>query len=67
MGTRVELLLPLWMRGVLSVGAKKGFGGVGGAGASLRRYLFYLPLVNVGTFGIGNIMPPIITNKVGFV
>ena len=36
MGARVELLLPWWMRGVVSAGAKKGIGSVGGAGASLR-------------------------------
>ena len=36
MGARVELLLPWWMRGVVSAGAKKGIGGNEGAGASLR-------------------------------
>ena len=28
MGTRVELLLPWWMRGMVSVGVEKGVGGV---------------------------------------
>ena len=33
MGARVELLLPWWMRGVVSAGVEKGIGGDGGAGA----------------------------------
>ena len=38
MGTRVELLLPWWMRGILSAGVEKASAATGAQGASLRRY-----------------------------